>query len=99
MTALDSMDAPAEVSRVSAVPWEADLYLILCYKWWLNVGTTQDMVTLVTSTIYHNGTAKNCMEVNMKLWYSSDIWIASGRWLMLIIITIDSYKHNMWCGE
>ena len=50
MTALDSMDAPAEVSQVCAVPWEADLYLILCYKWWLDVGTTLDLVTLLTST-------------------------------------------------
>ena len=32
MSALDWMYVPVEVSWVGAIPWEADLYLILSYK-------------------------------------------------------------------
>ena len=51
--------APVNVFWFAVIPWEADLYF-LCYKFWLNVGTTKDLVTLVTSAIHHNSTAKDC---------------------------------------
>ena len=54
--------APVKIFWIGPIPWEADLYLLLSYKWWLNVGTTKGLTTLGTSTIHHNGTAKDCIK-------------------------------------
>ena len=56
---------PVNISWVCAILWEADLYLPLGYKWWLNVGTTEDLTTLGTRAVDHNGTAKNCQSMNV----------------------------------